>query len=106
MKRQDFIKIIKLRSAWKIDHRKGDYMLPNGEKLSVYIEKLVESQMKIDELGIRKNGDLCSCAGGGWNTENKDFNDFTLFPDFEEQETCSYEAMERRIERLVSEIVG
>lgn len=62
--------------------------------------------MKIDNLGIRKNGDLCSCVGGGWNTENKDFNDFTLFPDFEEKETCSYDDMERRIERLVSEIVG
>lgn len=106
MKRKDFIQIIKLRSAWKIDHRKGNYELPSGKKLDAYIIELVESQMKIDSLGIMKNGDLCPCEGGGWNTESKNFNDFILSPDFEEKETCSYDDMERRIERLVSEIVG
>ena len=30
MKREDFKKIIKLRSFWKIDKRKGNYKLPNG----------------------------------------------------------------------------
>ena len=50
MKRKDFIKIIKLRSVWKIDKRLSniDYTLPNGEKLSDYIEELVTSQMEID----------------------------------------------------------
>lgn len=52
MKREDFKKIIKLRSFWKIDKRKGDYKLPSGDKLSKYIRKLVISQMQLDNLLI------------------------------------------------------
>lgn len=52
MKRDDFIIIIKKRSFWKI--RKGDnYQLPSGDHLSDYIMNLVESQMKVDSLGIQ-----------------------------------------------------
>lgn len=53
MKREDFKKIIKLRSFWKIDKRKGNYELPNGNRLSSYVRELVESQMKLDGLLIR-----------------------------------------------------
>lgn len=106
MKRTDFMQIIKLRSVWKIDKRKGNYELPNREKLSVYITNLVESQMQIDNLGIRENGELCCCTGGNWNTDTKEFDDYTLMPAFENNETCTYDDMERRIKRLVFEIIG
>lgn len=36
MLRKDFIKIIRLRSFWKVDKRKGDYRLPSGDRLSSY----------------------------------------------------------------------
>ena len=56
MKRNDFKKIIKLRSRWKLT---GDnYKLPSGDSISVYIQKLVESQLEIDQLAVLKNGDL------------------------------------------------
>ena len=106
MKREDFKKIIKLRSFWKIDRRKGNFKLPNGERLSSYITKLVESQMKIDNLGIRANGDLCMVSGGGWNTETKEFDDYTLMPEFQNNEVCSFDDMEKRIKSIVYEIVG
>ena len=106
MKREDFKKIIKLRSFWKIDRRKGDYKLPNGERLSIYITKLVESQMKLDNLGIRLNGDLCLMSGGEWNTETKEFDDYTLMPAFQGNEVCSFDDMQRRIESIVREIIG
>lgn len=106
MKREDFIKIIRLRSIWKIDKRKGDYKLPNGEKLSRYISKLVETQMKIDNLGIMKNGNLCFCQGGNWNVDKKEFDNFTLMPAFKDNEICSYDDMDRRISKLICEIVG
>lgn len=106
MKRTDFMQIIKLRSCWRIDKRKGNYELPNGERLSSYITNLVESQMQLDSLGIRENGDLCFCQGGNWNNDTKDFDDYTLMPAFENNETCTYDDMEKRIKRLVSEIVG
>ena len=105
MKREDFKKIIKLRSFWKIDKRKGNYKLPNGSSLSVYIKDLVETQMKLDELGIRSNGDLCFMSGGKWNTETKEFDNYTLMPAFENNEVCSYDEMEKRINRLVHELL-
>ena len=105
MTREDFKKIIKLRSFWKIDKRKGNYTLPNGKRLSDYITDLVESQMKLDNLGIRANGDLCVASGGGWNTETKEFDDYTLMPEFQDNEVCSYDEMENRIKSIVREIV-
>ena len=105
MKREDFKKIIKLRSFWKIDKRKGNYKLPNGNNLSVYITDLVESQMKLDNLGIRSNGDLCFMSGCEWNDETKEFDDYTLMPPFQDNEVCSYDDMEKRINRLVHELL-
>ena len=106
MKREDFKKIIKLRSFWKIERRKGNYKLPNGKRLSDYVTGLVESQMKIDNLGIRANGDLCMVSDGGWNTETKEFDDYTLIPEFQKKEVCSFDDMENRIKSIVYEIVG
>lgn len=105
MKREDFKKIIKLRSFWKIDKRKGNYKLPNGENLSNYVRDLIISQMKIDDLGIRENGSLCLMSGGEWNSKTKDFNDYTLMPAFEVNETCPYDEMEKRINCLVHELL-
>ena len=104
MKRTDFMKIIKLRSVWKVDRRKGNYKLPNGSSLSVYIKDLVETQMKLDELGIMSNGDLCFISGGKWNTETKEFDDYTLMPAFQDNEICSYDEMDKRINNLVNEL--
>ena len=97
MKREDFKKIIKLRSIWKIDKRKGNYKLPNGEYLATYIKNLVESQMKLDKLGVMACGD--------WNTQTKEFNNYTLMPAFEDNESCSYDEMEKRINRLAHELL-
>lgn len=105
MKREDFKKIIKLRSCWKIDKRKGNYELPSGGHLLDHIRGLVESQMQLDSLGIRSNGDLCFMHGGDWNTETKEFDDYTLMPDFEENEVCSFYEMEKRIKLLTQELL-
>ena len=106
MKREDFKKIIKLRSCLKIDRRKGNYKLPNGKKLSDYVTNLVESQIKLDNLGIRANGDLCMASSGTWNTDTKEFDDYTLMPEFQNNEVCSFDDMEKRIRVIVSEIIG
>jgi hypothetical protein len=106
MKRMDFIKIIKLRSVWKVDKRKGNYALPNGQKLSVYIERLVRTQMQLDSLAIRENGDLCESSGGNWNDSKKVFEDYKLFPAFQDNEICGFDEMERRIKWLIRDIVG
>lgn len=105
MRRSDFIELIKLRSRWKIDRRVGNYEIANGKNLSTYVQYLVESQLKLDGLWIRENGDLCNGTGGEWNEATKEFDDYTLTPNFEKKETCSVAEMERRIHVLVYEIV-
>lgn len=106
MKREDFIKIIKLRSNWKVDRRTGDYNLPGGVKLSRYIRTLVEAQLDLDVLGILEDGNLALRDGGKWNEQTKDFDDFILIPTGKESESCTYEEQEKRIRILVKEIVG
>lgn len=105
MKREDFKQIIKLRSLWKIDKRKGDYVLPNGERLSTYIRKLVESQMELDKLAITSDGNLELIINDfrWYNTENY-FAVEILVP-FGENERCSFEEQNRRVTRLIFEIV-
>lgn len=105
MKREDFKKIIRLRSFWKIDRRKGNYKLPNGETLKDYIRRLVESQMELDNLGIMENGDLCLMWGGEWNIDSKNYNDYILCTPFQDNEKCSSDKMERRITNLILEII-
>lgn len=107
MKREDFIKIIKLRSAWKIDKRKGNYTLANGEKLSKHIRTLVESQMQLDHILIASDGNLYfGLDEVVWSNETHCFNDFTIMPPFKENEICSYDEQEKRISLLIGEIVG
>ena len=62
--------------------------------------------MKLDNLGIRENVDLCVVSGGGWNTDTKEFDDYTLMPEFQNNEVCSFDDMEKRIRVIVSEIIG
>ena len=99
MKRKDFIKIIKLRSVWKIDKRLSnvDYTLPSGEKLSDYIEELVTSQMEIDSLLIRENGDLCLGERIG--------NECKLFPAYLNNEFCHINEMGKRINNLIYDVL-
>jgi hypothetical protein len=103
MKRNDFKKIIKIRSQWQFT---GDnYKLPSGEPISVYVRKLVESQMNVDSLAILKNGDLSFATGGEWNDTTKEFECYVLMPAFQENETCDFDKMEKRIDALVYELV-
>lgn len=58
IKRNDFKKIITIRSIWSPNKNLGDRKLPNGELFSDYLYRLVFSQMKIDKLGIGEDGNL------------------------------------------------
>lgn len=101
LKRNDFIRIIKLRSFWRIDRRKGNYELPSGEKLSAYVRSLVDGQLELDKLAIADDGNLCPatliCGNGK--------AEYLLIPPCRNNESCSWSEQERRIERLVLEII-
>ena len=96
MKREDFIKIIQLRSCWKIDKRKGNYKLPSGDRLDSYVYYLVHTQLTLDSLGISKNGNI-------YTISNDKKNLFIPFDD--DEETNRWEQYER-VNKLVFEIIG
>lgn len=103
MKRNDFKKMIKLRSQWEFTG--NNYTLPSGDPISTYVQKLVETQLEIDHLAVLKNGDLAFSTGGEWNDQTKEFEDYKLMPDYKENETCDFYEMEKRINTLVYEII-
>lgn len=93
MKREDFTKIIKCRSYWKIDRRRGDYKLPGGCHLSVYVENLIVQQMELDKLGIAKDGNLY------FNNDGLIMKPFGV-----NEKTNDFEQTER-IEELLTEMI-
>lgn len=103
MKRNDFKKIIKLRSAWKIDGRKGNYELPDGHRLSTYIERLVNEQLELDNLAITKTGDLNYSRS---IDKDKLDSDIEIIIPFSDNEIVSFEENEKRIKVLIYEIIN
>ena len=95
MKRSDFITIIKCRSEWKIDRRRGNYRLPNGTRLGDYIDRIMDSQMSIDCLGIAKDGNLYEST-----------DDYRLMIPFANDEATTPEEQEKRYYQLRREIIG
>lgn len=94
MTRKELATIIKARSIWKIDRRRGDYKLPNGERLSEYVYDLVESQLSLDNLGILANGNMAF------------LNNKILMPAFKPNEETTEIEQEERIKNFVDELIG
>ena len=102
MNRINFIKIIKLRSLWPIDKRKGNYYLPSGKRLSKYVRTLIDSQMQLDSLAIAADGNLYPAAFHQDNGKAE----YTIMIPFAANESCSGIEQEKRIEHLMTEIIG
>lgn len=94
MTRKDLATIIKARSIWKIDRRRGDYKLPNGERLSAYVYNLVKTQLELDSLGILANGNMAF------------LNNKILMPAFKPNEKTTVTEQEDRIQNFVDELIG
>ena len=99
MTRKELQTIIKARSTWKIDRRKGDYKLPNGERLSNYVYNLVESQLALDNLGILANGNIAFLSIDLNNEQ-------VLMPPFKSGEKTTQAEQAERIEQFVNELIG
>lgn len=89
MKRNDFKKVIKIFSFWKIDKRKGNYKLPSGEYLSHYLEDFIQDFLNRNNLAIRENGDIAEII------------DNRIFIPFGEDEELNTGEQIDRIEKLV-----
>lgn len=98
MTRKELATIIKARSIWKIDRRRGDYKLPNGERLSEYVYDLVESQLSLDNLGILTDGNMALL-----DSEQQVLMPLSLF---KPNEKTSEDEQAKRIEQFVNELIG
>lgn len=67
----------------------------------LYDTELLEKYGK----SILKNGDLSFATGGKWNDTTKEFEGYVLMPAFQENETCEFDEMEKRIDALVCDLV-
>lgn len=93
MKRDDFKKIIKIFSFWRIDKRKGDYRLPNGKYLSDYLKKLAAKLLEQNQLAIRADGNIGEIVGE------------KIFIPFGENEDILPEQQEKAIKNLIKEML-
>lgn len=101
MKREDFKQIIRLRIGYQINEK----LIQETGLVSIavhsYVKDLIESQMELDHLGIKEDGNLYKCSGGDWNIKTKDFDNYVF-----DDEICSYDLMERRISKMIDEILS
>lgn len=59
MNKKEFEKVVKCFSFWKIDKRRGNYKLPNGERLKDYLLDLVDDLLTNNKLAL--DADLNAC---------------------------------------------
>lgn len=103
MKRTDFIQVIKLRSIWKVDKRKGNYELPNGTRLSMYLERLIRGQMELDNIRIAEDGNLYDAFEE--EIEGENFLGYKIMKPFADNEICTFDDQETRIHNLIGEML-
>lgn len=97
IKRENMERIIRIRSHFKIDRRKGNCTLPNGEKLTDHVFNLLDQQMRLDSLAIDQHGDFRFSTRNGMDYEVGVFNSI---------EHVAFAEMESRINNFVREVVG
>lgn len=93
MKRNDFKKIIKIMSDWRIDKRKGNYLLPSGERLSGYVRMITERFLNNNGMAISENGNIYAIL------------DDKIFIPFARDEKYDYLTQSERIEKIVKEMI-
>lgn len=93
MKRNDFKQVVKIFSIFQIDKRKGNYTLPNGAKLSEYLQNLVSEILERNNLAIRSDGSVGEILNG------------KIFKPFGDDETTTPEQQEKRCTALIIEML-
>lgn len=58
MKIKDFKQLIKTMSSYRVDKRKGDYMVRGGINLSQYLENMIHDFLTLNELHVVIYGDM------------------------------------------------
>lgn len=107
MKREDFVQIIKLRSKYQIDRRRGNYYISDKLRVSFndeiftikdYSLELIKQQMIVDNIAIASDGNF-------WDVEHVDENKYTLTHG-NITEVCSIKEMTSRIDVLINSMLN
>ena len=94
MKRNEFKRIIKIMSFWRVDRRRGNYRLPSGDKLSDYLLGEVLRFLDRNNLAIDSRGDVHEVISGA------------IFVPFADSEELNEEQQEARARAIVREMIG
>ena len=108
MTKEDFKKVIKIMSHWRIDKRRGNYKLPSKERLSVYLESLINKFLVNNGLALDKNLN----ARDVFQSDEERYLEFyqkkeiKIFIPFGEDEISNYMEQDKRINMLIRELIG
>lgn len=94
MTKDNFLKVVKAFSLWRIDKRKGNYRLPSKSKLSEYLYELIRKIMTNNKLAFRKNGHL------------GDIIDGKIFVPYCDDEQLDEMEQRKRTRNFICEILG
>lgn len=86
MERNTFKQIIKLSSFYKIDKRRGNYVLPNGSKILDYLKEFIFEYLQKNNLGILKNGKIAETINKKIVVFGGKDEDFLAFEQYERAE--------------------
>lgn len=95
MTRNEFKQVIKIMSFWKIDKRRGNYKLPNGNRLSDYLERFTLDFLRRSLKAIAKDGTVQD-----WLSPD------TIFYPFRDNEPLDWTEQAERVRALVAEMVS
>lgn len=93
MNKKEFEKVVKCFSFWKIDKRRGNYKLPNGERLKDYLLNLVDTILINNYLAL--DADLNACEV----LDNKIFKPFGI------DEAIDSSEQEQRVIKVVNNLI-
>lgn len=103
IKRDDFKKLIKTISAFPVDKRKGNYKLPYGYKIDIYLFDIIQDFLSNYKMVIAVDGHIRHIsymdAIGHYHVNIFPFNENPIHDSFTKT------GLERRIDALVNEML-
>lgn len=98
MTRTEFKQVIKAFSLWRVDKGKGNYKLPNDERLSDYLGILAHKELDNHNLGINEKGNITDVLfrNGKW----------WLINPFDTDEEYDIDIQRKRVATLINEMLN
>lgn len=99
--REDFKKVVKIFSCWRVDKRRGNYRLPSGNRLNNYLYRLVWELLRNNSLGFGSDGNIHAVC----KRITKDTEELIMFVPFAEDEAVIKSEQNDRVRKFVDELI-